>query len=37
MNQGQSLASVLAAGAYVNSATNMLSATGAASQINEYS
>ncbi len=37
INQGQSLASVLAAGAYANSATNMLSATGAASQINEYS
>jgi hypothetical protein len=37
VNQGQSLASILAAGAYANSATDILSATGSASRINEYS
>jgi hypothetical protein len=37
INQGQSLASILAAGAYANSATDILSATRSGSQVNQYS
>ena len=37
INQGQSLASILAAGAYANSATDILGATRSGSQVNQYS